>query len=343
MLITADLHLSDRERDEYRWDLFPWIVERMEQLGASTLLILGDLTDEKDGHSARLVNRIMDSLLTIPGHVYILKGNHDYTDEDCPFFRFLGHEEYGARISFITKTTFLSENLPPGTRGTVMMLPHTLKPKTVWGHVKRLKKVRLACCHQPVVGAVTESGITMREGISSRYWSTRGYKFPVVAGDIHVPQTVGDFTYTGAPYPIKFGDEFIPRVLRFDGKSLHEIVREKVIRKLSVDIDDAENLAELELREGDQIKVRVHLPRSEFGVWEQHRARLIEIATDAGAVIHSAEIQEESRRKKKATSTAPKGSRCSDPSELLTAFCEERGIDPALENVAGDLIAGHYS
>lgn len=343
MLITADLHLSDRERDEYRWGFFPWLVEKMERLKATTLLILGDLTDEKDGHSARLVNRIMDALLTIPGQVYILKGNHDYTDEDCPFFRFLGHEEYGARISFITKTTFLSEDLPSGTRGTVMMLPHTVRPKSDWGHVKRLKEVRLACCHQPVVGAVTESGITMREGISSRYWSTRGYKFPVVAGDIHVPQTVGDFTYTGAPYPIKFGDEFTPRVLRFDGKHLHEIVREGVIRKLSIDIDDADELAGLELREGDQVKVRVHLPRSEFGAWEQHRERLIQIAFDAGAVIHSAEIQEESRRRTKTTSAKSESIRGSDPGELLAAFCEERGIDSALEDVAGDLIAGHYS
>jgi len=42
ILITSDLHLTDRDRDEYRWGLFPWIAEQIDKHEVSTLLFLGD-------------------------------------------------------------------------------------------------------------------------------------------------------------------------------------------------------------------------------------------------------------------------------------------------------------
>ena len=89
MIITTDLHLTNRERDAYRWDLFPWLEKKLATTDSTDLVILGDLTDAKDGHSAALVNRITDTLANLPVQVTILKGNHDYIDEETPFFRFL--------------------------------------------------------------------------------------------------------------------------------------------------------------------------------------------------------------------------------------------------------------
>ena len=104
MIITSDLHLTDRARDEYRWELFPWLIELVEETGSDEVLILGDLTDAKNNHSAELVNRMVKELTNLPAHVYVLKGNHDYVDPDQPFFGFL-NEIPGVR--FVTHPEML--------------------------------------------------------------------------------------------------------------------------------------------------------------------------------------------------------------------------------------------
>ncbi|HWY34909.1 MAG TPA: hypothetical protein VNX68_09695, partial [Nitrosopumilaceae archaeon] len=60
ILITSDLHLTDKDRDEYRWGLFPWLKQQIISYKPTTLLFLGDTTDAKDRHSAKLTNRIVD-------------------------------------------------------------------------------------------------------------------------------------------------------------------------------------------------------------------------------------------------------------------------------------------
>ena len=52
-LLTSDLHLTDRPNDAYRWDfLSKWLWG----IRFDSLVILGDLTEEKDCHSSVLVN-----------------------------------------------------------------------------------------------------------------------------------------------------------------------------------------------------------------------------------------------------------------------------------------------
>jgi UDP-2,3-diacylglucosamine pyrophosphatase LpxH len=118
-LFTADLHLTHRAADAYRWEVFPWLRKQLEVTRASTLFILGDLTDLKDNHPASLVNRMVEELEKTAANteVIILSGNHDYTDRDNPFFRFLGQ---------IPNVLFVHR---PGIHRmhgkSILMLPHT--------------------------------------------------------------------------------------------------------------------------------------------------------------------------------------------------------------------------
>src|SRR6266436_4337016 len=88
-IITADLHLSDKPQDSYRWGIFDWLRKQQDENKISGCLILGDLTEEKDCHSATLVNKMVNGLRKLEPPVYILKGNHDYIDYNNPYFGFL--------------------------------------------------------------------------------------------------------------------------------------------------------------------------------------------------------------------------------------------------------------
>src|SRR4029077_3560127 len=96
--LTADVHMTESVTDEYRWKLFDWINE----FEFDELIICGDLTNNKDHHSAKLTNRLHRSISIIAKErkVIIVKGNHDYYSEHHPFFEFLGDI---SGVVFVTK------------------------------------------------------------------------------------------------------------------------------------------------------------------------------------------------------------------------------------------------
>ena len=82
--LTSDIHLTESPTDEYRWKLFDWINE----FAFDELIICGDLTNNKDHHSAKLTNRLHRSISIIAKDVkeiIIVKGNHDYYSSYLPF------------------------------------------------------------------------------------------------------------------------------------------------------------------------------------------------------------------------------------------------------------------
>jgi 3',5'-cyclic AMP phosphodiesterase CpdA len=330
MLLTTDLHLTDRSKDEYRWDVFPLLSEIMLETGEKDLVILGDLTDAKDYHSAALVNRIVDTLLGFAEDedrsVTILKGNHDYKDESCPFFRFLGHKMLRRPVRFITHQEFHRrlEN--------TLFLPHTTDPISDWDKIVLQPRVQNIVCHQTYDGANAGDGYRLSAGVSSRYWSSRGFKGNVFAGDIHVPQTLGDVTYVGCPYPVSFGDNFTPRVLQV-GNGKTTSIEIPSIRRWSVDIREVDDLYSLGVKDGDQMKIMMNIPRAQFPDWEEYRADLYDTAAKLGATVHSAglRIQSENSRKKVQSDVGFNTTKTALPPEVLKQFCAERGIDETLE------------
>lgn len=329
MIVTTDLHLTDRARDAYRWELFPWLLKFMEA-DDEPLLILGDLTHEKDGHNAALVDRIVRTLGDFAAtgrEVWVLKGNHDYTDPDTPFFGFLDRIP---GVHFIAEPSMHSV----GGSTDVLFLPHTWDPMDDWEDITDKFDVDpdLVVCHQTFNGAKASNGHVLqggRSGISSRYFSKRhGLNVPILSGDIHVPQKCGDVVYVGTPYPVAFGDEFQPRIMIVDPDThvLDDAYPES-IRKLVLDIDPTDFESELQdAREGDQVKLRVQLGRDDLHAWGDLKEEIRAAFEKHGVRVHSIEL---SSREAAATGVsvdeAAFGRRLG-PSELLTAFCDARGL-----------------
>ena len=190
-LATGDIHLTDDPRDEYRWRIFKFLRRMAEKHGVNHFVILGDLTDKKDKHSSRLVNRIVDELHALPGRVVVMKGNHDYdADPDTPFFRFLGHGGGAitaglpvSKVSFFTTPQAFNIGTTP-----CLIIPHVRKtdgyewPKVPAG-------TRFVFTHQTFHGAVSENGMVMPGLPPDLLTLPDGCE--IVSGDIHVPQVLG--------------------------------------------------------------------------------------------------------------------------------------------------------
>lgn len=270
-LITSDLHLTDSPRDEYRWPLFPWLLEMVTKHTVRNVFLLGDLTDAKDRHSARLVNRFTDEVGKIASKcsVDIIPGNHDAIDMNYPFFEFLKEIP---RVSFhrVPATVFGTEYL---------LLPHTKNYAEDWADWKRWvsPSTKYILCHQTFDGAKAENGQELK-GIPPSFFKT--FKGQIYSGDIHVPQRVSrNIEYVGAPYRVHFGDAFTPRVLLLQGKEaidLHPPIRGREL----VTIRGMRDLRKAEVARGDQLKVRVLLRRDEYPDWPALRKEIAALAKE---------------------------------------------------------------
>lgn len=336
MLIVTDLHLTDRAEDEYRWALFPWLAKTLQR--GETLLILGDLTDSKDGHSSALVNRIVESIVGLRRRVIILKGNHDYIEADRPFFRFLN---YVPHVKFITTPRSLRVE---GKQ--CVFLPHTRTPEKDWedsdvwdreGHAPDF-----VFCHQAFDGAEAGNGYRLTTGVSRRWFSDRfgdalswtgGDTPQVYSGDIHTPQELGDVTYVGTPYPVAFGEDHKPRAIRIrpDGTA-GELSIPSIRRLLLTFTADEMGLLgnRIEgLSKGDQAKVTIELRREDFPMWDECRRAVSAAMARQGVQVRSIELREATadpasrpaapRSGVSSTRTAP---------QTLRAFCDHRQIPP---------------
>jgi len=317
ILFTSDIHLTDRYTDEYRWKVFPKLRAVAREEGASTIAILGDLTDAKGGHSAGMVNRMCNEIevLSREFEVYILKGNHDYTEEHLPFFGFL---DLLPNVRFISDPELLDVG---GTK--VLALPHAHHASasrkgeagTDPGSVNTLvgKKVTtmvadggfdLIWIHNTVRGSMYSNGrVLENHGVdltppskpSPRRHSGlyEGANVPIIAGDVHVPQQVGPVTYLGAPHPVCFGDSWLPRFMLYDPDSGLRSIAIDSIQKHSLTLvgpeacDDALDA----VGGGDQLKIIVRLAREEMGMWQSLREALFSQAAKVGATIEAISMQ----------------------------------------------------
>ena len=330
MLITTDIHLTARAQDEYRWWIFNTLLENLHD--EEPVLILGDITDAKDGHKSALVNRVVSELtrLTREGHeVHILKGNHDYVDRHEPFFMFLDE---------LPKVNWYGDPVLVEIEDfNILFLPHTREPTKDWtglSYDNWIHDADLICCHQTFNGANAGQHL-MSASVGSKYFKSN-YKWDglVLSGDIHVPQKLGQVLYVGSPHPVAFGDSFSPRIVRVDRDANVESIPVDTIRKVSVRIDGADDIKDLGLRKGDQIKVRLSLPRSEFGMWEAHRDAVAELIEATGARVHALELQERVLKKgeKREAPTAEERNRL-PPEELLQMYSEHLGLDEEEQQV----------
>lgn len=321
ILITSDIHLSDRPRDAYRFGLFRWLRKQQEKYKVEALFCLGDLTDSKDRHSAKLVNALVDGLKCLRGPIYILKGNHDYVDPDNPFFRFLNELD---GVTFITHTMGVSD---------IHCIPHQPDQAALDTAFLSAPEGGLVFCHQTFTGAISETGRALT-GLSLPPNKAMG----VYSGDIHVPHVVntpnGNVTYIGAPYHIHFGDEYTPRVLLLNtdlkATDLHYPSPQKVSKTIR-------HPSELDtLTAGTQVKLTVELTRAELVEWANLKKQVLDYCKSRQLEVYGIELKAPAPPQRRGLK-AIKGK---TDEGYFSAFCNAENLDKYRREMGLKLIGG---
>ena len=262
----------------YRFDLFPWLNEQIAENRVKTLLILGDLTDAKDNHSAELVNKIVTSItsLKVP-NIRIIAGNHDWLKKDQEFFKFLNALP---NVKFITSPTEDDDTAGP----LAYYLPYSKNPTKDW-QGKDFSHYDYLFMHQTVSGSIASNGQEME-----------GEDLPalnagkVYSGDIHVPQTIKGVEYVGSPYHVHFGDDFKPRCVLIEKDRRAYDLHFETISRTVVKVRSLRELRSKKFKVGDQVKLRIELPESDKHGWSKIRREALEILADKEVSVHGVEL-----------------------------------------------------
>ena len=280
-LLTSDTHFDNKIRNEYRWNLFPWMKTICQEQSVSTVIICGDLFHNKDLHPSNLVNRFIDNLvdlLEVVDQILMLKCNHDLVEHMNPYLRWVNN---------IPKVRFFVE---PETvvldNKKFLFLPNSLDPISEWeNYSTAIQEADYICAHQTFEGSESENGLKL-SGISQSVFNNTRAK--IYVGDIHKSQTLGKITYIGTPYPINFGDSSIFRTILLDTKTGNDkSLKFKTISKFTIDISSPEELADLSISPKDQIKVR--LVMDDLVNWEGYKAQVQKYCKDHGIDLYKIE------------------------------------------------------
>jgi predicted phosphodiesterase len=332
-LLIADLHLTDKQEDSYRWNIFNFLMTNIcHKYSINRIIIVGDLTEKKNYHSDKLVNRIRNELVGLYGscnleHIIILKGNHDY--DNCPdnsFFKFLGELDF---IEFIDRNKKVNDEF---------FICNTKN----YDDFKNLDftGVDTVYMHQCVLGAVFANMYVSDKGINIKKMIPGNIK--VYSGDIHVPQKLGkNFTYIGAPYSIDYGDHYDGRVLiTEDGKEDIELFPE-FLKKWSVKIRDVIDLEKYKLKEGDKIKVEIQLFPHEFYDWESRKNMVLIDLEDKGVEVKGISmkpIKVKQRPRLGASKEDVSINKMIDDIDWVTKHCNKEGLDEEYKKVGLSLM-----
>lgn len=267
IFLLSDLHLSDKPLDNYRFvfikEHFPTILKRGHYDKIDAIVILGDLTQDKDHHAAAFVNKVVAAIhkLSMIAPVIIMTGNHDYADEGHVFFHFLSKIP---NIYWIGKPyyghCFSDANMKKVFRKS-LFLPHARNYKRDWDGLE-MRNLGSIFAHNTFAGTDTGRGHKL-EGIPIDVFPRDAN---VISGDIHVPQKVGPVTYIGSPYTINFGDTFRPRIMRGSAVTgeFSPIWCNHYPQKKVIILQDADKLPKNpELSRGDLIEFRAHVDNLE--------------------------------------------------------------------------------
>ena len=207
-----------------------------------------------------------------------MMGNHDYKDADYPFFYFLRRLN---NVAWVGKRRVLRVE---GVKAECLFLPHTLDYKRDWaGLSTELKHPPLwAFAHNTFEGASTEHG----KRLSGIPLSVLPRGVPVIAGDIHTPQTLGPVTYVGSPTTIDFGDDFNPRVLLLTGDKMKSIPLPGPQKRL-LTLEPGYKAKDLAVEAGDVVKIRYLLPEGDRENWPALREKLREQLQELDCVVYA--------------------------------------------------------
>ena len=323
-LITSDIHLSDRPRDAYRFGLFKWLAKQQAKYNTTSTFILGDLTQEKDNHSATLVNHTIDEMTQLRPPIYILRGNHDGYSPDDPFFRFLNCIE---GFNFVSVASIGNGDFPS-------LIPHC-RTQREFDEICQVicRPGKPVMLHQTFEGAIAETGVKLNGLKPTVLKATNPSQ--VWSGDVHKPQRQGIVTYIGSPYHVRFGDDFEPRVLLVKGDRATNLYFDAP-RKWMLRVRSAAQIKQHKrLLKGDQIKVILELNREEALDWQQHRQAALSACKDLSLECFGIDLHIAGGSKKEGNN---KPRQLRTPEQIMTAFCQHEGLSNGLSTTGFNIL-----
>lgn len=330
-LIATDTHFSDRPKDEYRFGLLKWMSKLQEKHNVDATFLLGDLTQDKDNHSSTLVNRTIEELVKLRPPVYILRGNHDGIDHNNPFFKFLNCVD---GFNFIVEPELISFMVP---HQEIAMVPHCRTQELFDAACAKMPKgVDTLMLHQTVAGAIAETGRPLT-GLKA---SPIELLKPALcySGDVHKPQRCGPVTYVGAPYPIRFGDDFEGRVMLVDGQK-EQSLHYPCIHKWTLRIRDAEELLNNpKLKAGDQVKLIIELSREEMLDWSSQKRKALAVCKELKLEVFGVDVDVKTSTRK--TEKKESDHQGKTKTEVLEEFCKAEKLSSQIKQTGKELLEG---
>lgn len=325
-LISTDLHLSDRPKDNYRFGLFQWLAKQQVKHNVTATFILGDLTQDKDKHSSALVNRIIDELMLLPPPVYILRGNHDGISEKDPFFRFINCID---GLRFVVEPKFLKSL-------GVAMVPHCRTQTELDAACGKIPPNPEALfTHVTFEGAIAESGARL-SGLRASPIDLLQPRL-CLSGDVHKPQRCGPVTYVGAPYHVRFGDQFNPRVLLVKNGREQDLHFD-CPRKWALTVKGPQDLELNEdLKKGDQVKLTLMLNREDAIEWAARKQALLNTCKELGLEVFGASMKVKDTGLLRVPESNQK---IVTPTQTLSAFCQAEKLAKNVQEAGEALLEG---
>lgn len=333
ILLTGDVHVAEGTKNEYRWTALEDLATDAAKYDADLILVAGDLTDKKDGHSSTLVNRTVEAFRKMPVPVIVLKGNHDYVEPTQPYFGFL-QEDW---CRFIIEP----EILEVGDL-KILMLPHTRTPAQDWLEFVKAE-VDVVVAHQTFHGAST--GVQTLKGISSKWFSQHMERMPdvILSGDVHPPQKIGDVTYIGAPHPVNFGESHRYRFMLLestpDSIGVKSVWREPIkLATRIVQVDGAAEASFVRLNPGDMVKITVELNSDDLIRWDEIRQALQSYSNQCGVHIQGlrAHVTDVSTTEVGEVSALEDES----PEDILRMYADGMGMGQVMQDIGLALLGG---
>lgn len=340
---VADLHLTANPADDYRWSVFSWMREVVKEHELTDVLLCGDISDFKDEHPADYVNMLVTELSVLAQDVRVhwLMGNHDMIKADVPFFEFINCIP---NLYYYKSPEFFE-------RAGVALMPYVKDPAMEWAEYD-FSDLHLIFMHQPCIGSKSSDSYTLESGLDAKYFSKNHPEFggEVFSGDIHIPQTVGDVTYFGAPYDVRFGDNIQGGGLIFikdcDQFEIEE-VEHKSLRKWHFRIDRLEDLnAHIDdvnrSNLKDKAKVTVNFSTEAYTNWHEWKAAITDYCqTILGVELHSIALDAKKANfesVKAKASAIERNYEVTSPLDVIKAYGEKEKIEDDLLAVGETLI-----
>jgi hypothetical protein len=269
-LVVGDIHLSANPRDEYRHDFQKWLRKTARTIKPDRIVLLGDLTEQKDRHPAVLVNRVVDHVYKLAriAPVICLPGNHDYREEGRAFFEFL---------SRIPNTIWVKE---PMRIDDGLFLPHTPDYRRDWKHID-FQGIPFLYFHATFSGADLGNGVEARDGIPVGIIPKQSV---ALCGDVHVPQETRSLVYVGAPYTVDFGDSYQSSIIHRTGSIYNRVDTSHLAQKRTFHITTGDtDLRNQFFNAGDICQITVDV--DDMGGWLPLRDGLKEDAEKRGLKV----------------------------------------------------------